>query len=71
MEEDERLELGSLPELLTTREVAELLHIHPNTVRKWYKQGILKGYRIGPRGDRRFPKEEIQRLLVVQLSAVK
>lgn len=49
--------------LMTTREVAHLLHVHPNTVRKWVTEGLLTAYRLGPRGDRRFTREEIQRFL--------
>jgi len=49
--------------LLTSSDVAHLLNIHVNTVRRWDKQGMIKGYRIGPRGDRRFKREEISRFL--------
>lgn len=49
--------------MLTTSEVADLLHVHINTVRRWSNQGILKAYRIGPRGDRRFRKEDVDRFL--------
>jgi excisionase family DNA binding protein len=49
--------------MLTVREVAELLHIHCNTVRRWSDQGLLKAYRITPRGDRRFKREDIARFL--------
>ncbi len=45
--------------MLTPAEVSRLLHIHINTVRRWSDQGILKPYRIGPRGDRRFDKDDI------------
>jgi len=45
--------------LLTVRDVAELLHVHPNTVRQWSDEGLLKAVRLGPRGDRRFSIEEI------------
>ena len=45
--------------MLTVREVARLLHIHANTVRRWSNQGILKAYHIGSRGDRRFRREDI------------
>lgn len=45
--------------LLTVREVARLLHVHTNTVRRWSNQGILKAYYIGSRGDRRFRREDI------------
>jgi excisionase family DNA binding protein len=45
--------------MLTTSEVAKLLYIHINTVRRWSDQGILKPYRIGPRGDRRFMRDDV------------
>lgn len=50
--------------LLTVRQVSRLLNIHINTVRRWSNQGILKAYRIGPRGDRRFKREDISMLLL-------
>ena len=49
--------------MLTVSEVAALLHVHINTVRRWSNQGILKAYRIGPRGDRRLRKEDVARFL--------
>jgi len=51
------------PSLLTVREAARLLHVHPNTVRRWHDMGLLSGYRVGPRGDRRFKLEAIERFL--------
>ena len=39
--------------MLTTTEVADLLHVHPNTVRQWSNNGLLRVFRLGPRGDRR------------------
>ena len=45
--------------MLTVSEVARLLNIHINTVRRWSNQGILKAYRIGARGDRRFRRGDI------------
>ena len=49
--------------LLTVGQVARLLHIHPNTVRRWSNKGILESYRICDRGDRRFRKEDVDLLL--------
>jgi len=49
--------------MLTVREVAELLHIHSNTVRRWSDRGIIKAYRITNRGDRRFRREDITHFL--------
>jgi excisionase family DNA binding protein len=45
--------------MLTTSEVARLLNVHINTVRRWSNQGSLTSYRIGSRGDRRFKKSDI------------
>jgi len=49
--------------MLTVREVAQLLHVHPNTLRRWSNKGRIRAYRITPRGDRRFKREEIVRFL--------
>lgn len=49
--------------MMTVREVAELLHIHTNTVRRWSDRGIIKAYRITSRGDRRFRREDISHFL--------
>ena len=49
--------------MLTIREVAELLHIHSNTLRRWADRGIIKAYRITRRGDRRFMRKDIARFL--------
>jgi len=49
--------------MLTTSDVAQLLGLHPNTVRRWNKKGILKSYRITHRGDRRFRREDVDSFL--------
>jgi excisionase family DNA binding protein len=48
---------------LTPRELARLLNVHINTVRRWSDRGVLKAHRFGPRGDRRFSKEDIAEFL--------
>ncbi len=45
--------------MMTTGEVARLFGVHANAVRQWSNQGIIKAYRIGPRGDRRFRREDV------------
>ena len=45
--------------MLTTGEVACLLNVRPGTVRRWSDRGIIKAYRIGPRGERRFRRADI------------
>lgn len=50
--------------MLTIGEVAQMLHVHKNTVRRWSNRGILKAYRFGIRGDRRFIKEEVEAVII-------
>jgi len=45
--------------MLTASELAQFLNVHINTIRRWSNQGLLKVHRIGPRGDRRFKKEDV------------
>ncbi len=45
--------------MLTTGEVARLLNVHDSTVRRWNDRGIIKAYRIGPQGERRFRRDDI------------
>ena len=50
-------------QMLTVREVSTLLHIHPNTLRRWADKGIIKSFCITPRGDRRFMSHDIDQFL--------
>ncbi|MCJ7655361.1 MAG: helix-turn-helix domain-containing protein [Dehalococcoidia bacterium] len=45
--------------MLTARQVSQMLNVHINTVRRWDVRGVLKAYRVGPRGDRRFSREDV------------
>lgn len=49
--------------MLTVGDVAQLLGLHVNTVRRWNNKGILKSYRVNPRGDRRFRREDVDGFL--------
>ena len=57
--------------MLTTSEVARLLNVHINTVREWSNRGILKAYRISPRGDRRFRQDDIAGFLLQESKTTK
>jgi excisionase family DNA binding protein len=61
-----RLRLEELPDLLTVREVAELLRVSPLTIKRWGKRGKLPAIRINSRGDRRYKKEAVLWLLGMQ-----
>ena len=52
--------------MLRTGEACRILCIHANTLRRWNEQGIIKAYRVGPRGDRRFRRDDIAALLIAQ-----
>lgn len=61
-----RLSLEDLPDLLTIREVADLLRVSPLTIKRWGKKGKLPAIRINSRGDRRYKKDVVLRLLGVE-----
>jgi len=50
-------------EILTLKQACGILNCHPNTLRNWEKEGIVKCIRFGKRGDRRFRREDILKLL--------
>jgi len=64
--EKTKLKLDQLPDLLTVREVAELLRVSPLTIKRWGKRGKLPAIRINSRGDRRYKKEAVLWLLGMQ-----
>ena len=57
------ISLDSMPDLLTVREVAQLLRVSPLTIKRWGKRGKLPAIRINSRGDRRYKKEAVLWLL--------
>jgi len=58
-----KIRLEDLPDLLTVREVAELLRVSVLTIKRWGKRGKLPAIRINSRGDRRYKKEAVLWLL--------
>ena len=58
-----KLDINNLPDLLTVREVADLLRVSPLTIKRWGKRGKLPAIRINSRGDRRYKKEAVLWLL--------
>ena len=57
------MSLEELPEFLTITDVSHLLNVHQNTLRNWEKDGLISVVRIGKRGDRRYRKEVIQKII--------
>lgn len=66
IEKKNPIKLEELPDLLTVREVAEILRVSPLTIKRWGKRGKLPAIRINSRGDRRYRKEAVLWLLGMQ-----
>jgi diguanylate cyclase (GGDEF)-like protein/excisionase family DNA binding protein len=49
--------------LISVAQAAALLGVHPNTLRAWTDAGRLTAYRINARGDRRYRRVDVERLL--------
>lgn len=58
-----KVNLKNMPDLLTIKEVSELLRVSPLTLKRWGKRGKLPAIRINSRGDRRYKKESVLALL--------
>ena len=58
-----KISLADLPDLITIREVASLLRVSALTIKRWGKKGKLPAIRINSRGDRRYKKAVVLKLL--------
>jgi excisionase family DNA binding protein len=54
---------NELGPMLTASEVAEMLHLHVNTVKRLSDRGELPFYRVCKRGDRRFWLQDVMLFL--------
>jgi excisionase family DNA binding protein len=66
-----RKESGSRLEpraMLTMGEACGVLNVHSNTLRRWTETGLIKAYRFGLGGHRRYRQEDVVALLVEQES---
>ena len=55
--------------LLTIGQASRMLNIHPNTLRRWSDLGLIRAYRVGPRGDRRFKQNDVESVLAKRSAA--
>src|SRR4051794_32253365 len=55
--------INELGPMLTATEVADMLHLHVNTVKRLGDRGELPFYRVCKRGDRRFRLDDMMKFL--------
>lgn len=53
---------GKGKELLSIGEVAKLFGVNRDTLRNWEDKGLIKPLRVGPRGDRKYRPEDIEKI---------
>jgi len=53
-------------DLLTVEQVADYLQVHPETVRKWLREGDLIGVNLGGRARWRVRREDLERFIESQ-----
>lgn len=49
--------------LVNIETAAKMLGVHKETLRRWDRRGILKAIKIGSRGDRRYKKEDLLKII--------
>lgn len=60
------MDTHELPSIITLKQACELLNCHPNTLRQWDNIGQLPAIRFGKRGDRRYKKDDILKLMDIK-----
>lgn len=59
------MKIQDRPQLLTAREVAELLRVTNQAVKNWAKKGKIRSIKINSRGDYRFFKTDVMKILKI------
>lgn len=58
--------MADIPKLISIKEAAMILNVHPETLRRWDRIGKLKAVRVGTRqggGDRKYKEADIRALI--------
>jgi len=50
-------------DMLTVPQVSTYLQVHPETVRKWLREGVLRGVNLGGKGGWRIRRDELERFI--------
>ena len=58
--------MNSFPndEIMTANEVATFLKVSVSAIRRWTREGNLKGHRMGGKGDWRYLKQDVLAFLL-------
>ena len=59
-----------MDKFLTISEAATIINVHPETLRRWDREGELVAIKINDRGDRRYRKSDIQQFMSTHKSAI-
>lgn len=51
------------PKTISIKEASQLLNLSADTLRRWTKQGKIKALRFGKRRDRRFYRQDVEKIL--------
>ena len=49
--------------LLRISDAAEMLGVNPETLRRWDNSGVLKAVKLGTRGDRRYKRDDLEKII--------
>jgi excisionase family DNA binding protein len=60
---EDRVRRVQIESLMTPRQVAQFLQVSVCTVGRWSRQGRLKFFRVGRRGDMRYRLEDVLRFI--------
>jgi excisionase family DNA binding protein len=56
-------ERQELPEYMTVEDAAARIEVHPQTVRRWLRDGRMLGTLISRTAGYRIPRDEVERVL--------
>ena len=54
---------------MTVAEFASKIGVHPQTVRKWDREGVLKPHHVLPSGRRLYSEEQVEKITNKGISA--
>ena len=56
-------------DLLNVQQASKMIGVSPKTIRRWAQTKKIRGLKVGTRGDWRFTKEDLLKMVKVSQSA--